>query len=120
MATIEAKDPNSSLFVKESCHLNRKMPAPPSAPGRFTPLEFGTHNFNNWLLDRVLGDGRWDWKARVRPPQGGSWAMSDFGEAELAFGGLLLCLLVLAARGFRPLGRRRGTGGNRSRGGGVK
>jgi len=68
----------------------------------------------------VLGDGRWDWKARVRPPQGGSWAMSDFGEAELAFGGLLLCLLVLAARGFRPLGRRRGTGGNRSRGGGVK
>ena len=30
-------------------------------PGRFTPLEFGTHSFNNWLLDHVLNDGlSWD------------------------------------------------------------
>lgn len=29
--------------------------------GRFTPLEFGTHSFNNWLLDHVLQDGlSWD------------------------------------------------------------
>lgn len=30
-------------------------------PGRFTPLEFGTHSFNNWVLDHVLQDGlNWD------------------------------------------------------------
>eukprot|EP00746_Dinoflagellata_sp_MGD_P153591 gnl/MRDRNA2_/MRDRNA2_84329_c0_seq1.p1 gnl/MRDRNA2_/MRDRNA2_84329_c0~~gnl/MRDRNA2_/MRDRNA2_84329_c0_seq1.p1 ORF type:complete len:539 (+),score=112.12 gnl/MRDRNA2_/MRDRNA2_84329_c0_seq1:60-1676(+) len=36
-------------------------------PGRFCQLEFGTHNFNNWLLCRMLDGqkGRWDPGQRV-------------------------------------------------------
>ena len=39
-------------------------------PGRFSQLEFGTHNFNNWLLSRMLDRGRgggayWDPGRRV-------------------------------------------------------
>jgi len=35
-------------------------------PGRFHPLEFGTHNFNNWVLSKMLDGGpRWDPGQRI-------------------------------------------------------
>ena len=35
-------------------------------PGRFCQLEFGTHNFNNWLVSRMIDDSRqWDAGQRV-------------------------------------------------------
>merc|ERR1712137_1532448 len=36
-------------------------------PGRFSPLEFGNHNFNNWLLAKMLDgqENKWDPGKRV-------------------------------------------------------
>jgi len=48
-------------------------------PGRFAPLEFGAHNFNNWLLSKVLdaGAGRWDPGQRVHVGEGKVWSNDD-------------------------------------------
>lgn len=47
-------------------------------PGRFHPLEFGTHNFNNWLLCKVLdGAGSWDPGNRVFVGRGRAWSNDD-------------------------------------------
>ena len=44
------------------------------APG----AEFGTHNFNNWLLDRVLQDQRWDPGTHTfRPGTDAGWSNDD-------------------------------------------
>mmetsp|Transcript_39219 Transcript_39219/g.122373 ORF Transcript_39219/g.122373 Transcript_39219/m.122373 type:complete len:400 (+) Transcript_39219:3-1202(+) len=47
-------------------------------PGRFAPLEFGTHNFNNWLLSSMLdGGARWDPGQRVFMGEGDPWSNDD-------------------------------------------
>jgi len=47
-------------------------------PGRFSPLEFGVHNFNNWLLARVLDQGpAWDPGQRVFTGDGELWSNDD-------------------------------------------
>lgn len=45
-------------------------------PGRFCQLEFGTHNFNNWLLCRMLDveHGSWDPGQRVFTGKGEIWS----------------------------------------------
>lgn len=47
-------------------------------PGRFHPLEFSTHSFNNWLLSKVLdGAGTWDPGRRVFVGNGEAWSNDD-------------------------------------------
>jgi len=48
-------------------------------PGRFCQLEFGTHNFNNWLLSRMLDGykGRWDPGKRQQIGDGTIWSNDD-------------------------------------------
>ena len=49
-------------------------------PGRYCQLEFGTHNFNNWLVSRMIdGALRWDPGQRVHvAAKGGKmWSNSD-------------------------------------------
>ena len=48
-------------------------------PGACLPgAEFGTHNFNNWLLDRVLQDQRWDPGTHTfRPGTDAAWSNDD-------------------------------------------
>jgi len=50
-----------------SCNQQRGVQSVFRKPGRFCQLEFGTHNFNNWLLSRVLDNqlGAWDPGARI-------------------------------------------------------
>jgi len=48
-------------------------------PGRFTQLEFGTHNFNNWLLSKVLigQTSKWDPGKRVYLGEGEMYSNDD-------------------------------------------
>ena len=49
-------------------------------PGRFCQLEFGTHNFNNWLLSRIVDDekGKRGWDAGRRVYVGDEmWSNDD-------------------------------------------
>ena len=50
-------------------------------PGRFTQLEFGTHNFNNWLLSKMLdhhkGQSVWDPGKRVYTGEGEMYSNDD-------------------------------------------
>lgn len=49
-----------------SLNQQRGLRSPLRVPGRFHPMEFGTHNFNNWLLAQMVDSGpRWDPGARV-------------------------------------------------------
>jgi len=45
-------------------------------PGRFCQLEFGTHNFNNWLVSRVV-DGARSWDAGRRVYVGNEFWSND-------------------------------------------
>ena len=45
-------------------------------PGRFNQLEFGVHNFNNWLLSRVIDGPVWDPGKRVYVG-GDMWSNDD-------------------------------------------
>jgi phenylpropionate dioxygenase-like ring-hydroxylating dioxygenase large terminal subunit len=56
-------------------------------PGRFGELEFGTHNFNNWLLARMLDghDQKWDPGNRVFiAKQDDLWSNADDRVTALA------------------------------------
>jgi len=48
-------------------------------PGRFGQLEFGTHNFNNWLLSKVIDDqeNAWDPGRRIFLPSNKLWSNDD-------------------------------------------
>merc|ERR1711934_995947 len=48
-------------------------------PGRFTQLEFGTHNFNNWILSKMLDKQQniWDPGRRVYLGEGEVYSNDD-------------------------------------------
>jgi phenylpropionate dioxygenase-like ring-hydroxylating dioxygenase large terminal subunit len=49
-------------------------------PGRFSQLEFGTHNMNNWLVSKMLesgGKGAWDPGRRVYVGEGEMFSNDD-------------------------------------------
>lgn len=49
-----------------SCNQQRGVRSMFRVPGRFCQLEFGTHNFNNWLVSRMIdGARKWDAGQRV-------------------------------------------------------
>jgi hypothetical protein len=48
-----------------SLNQQNSVRSPMRKPGRFNSLEFGTHNFNNWILGKVLDDYVWDPGQRV-------------------------------------------------------
>eukprot|EP00928_Gymnodinium_smaydae_P038645 TRINITY_DN26612_c0_g1_i1.p1 TRINITY_DN26612_c0_g1~~TRINITY_DN26612_c0_g1_i1.p1 ORF type:complete len:863 (+),score=160.36 TRINITY_DN26612_c0_g1_i1:78-2666(+) len=55
-------------------------------PGRFCQLEFGTHNFNNWLLSKVVNDDRFSWDPgkRVFTDNALLWSNDDQQMLRLA------------------------------------
>ena len=48
----------------------------PRKPGRMSQLEFGNHNFNNWLLARML-DGGPEWDPGRRITVSSDWSNAD-------------------------------------------
>lgn len=47
-------------------------------PGRFCQLEFGTHNFNNWLVSKIVDSGERGWDAGRRVHVGKNmWSNDD-------------------------------------------
>merc|ERR1719152_106054 len=69
-----------------SCNQQHSLLSPLRLPGRYGPLEFGTHNFHNWLLSTMLdagpGDGAhggavWDPGRRVYVGEGDMWSNDD-------------------------------------------
>lgn len=69
----------------------RGLRSPHRVPGRFCELEFGTHNFNNWLLSKVLdGSGAWDPGNRIFKASEELWSNDDkqiLNLAEQVYGG---------------------------------
>lgn len=59
-----------------SLNQQRSVRSPLRKPGRFNQLEFGTHNFNNWLLSKVIDDYQWNPGQRISLGQK-SWSNDD-------------------------------------------
>lgn len=58
-------------------------------PGRFCQLEFGTHNFNNWLISRMI-DGAKKWNPGQRVFIGKNvWSNDDDKLLDIVEKGLL-------------------------------
>jgi len=63
-----------------SCNQQRGVRSVFRKPGRYCQLEFGTHNFNNWLLSKVLdnSDTAWDPGMRIfKSTQEALWSNDD-------------------------------------------
>lgn len=72
-----------NMAVKEDCDISmnqtRGLRSALRKVGRFCEIEFGTHNFNNWLLSKVLDNpsSAWDPGSRIFKATGDLWSNDD-------------------------------------------